>query len=459
MSVIDETYKFKFNLNITLINASNWLCIDNADKKKYIANVASEGLQGFAWLEINKHTNSIVGCRDHFGQEPFYYFFSKGLFIFGSYIRDILRYLPTAPKFSRHLVRDCFMRYPADDPIDDPPFTQETYYSGIFRVTPGHHLFVNDYAVFEKPYWLLDINKPKLYYRDPRDYVKHFAILLDEALRISLGNMREVALEFSGGLDSTMILVASRNLDVNAKIFTHVPPINREPTAEDINIKKIIQKYNLENKHVLVDAENFHPILIFKKYAKLLSGPPPNLNCVLSSNLHEAIIYHGHRYVLSGYGGDDCVSFNFPIEKANSEQELYEYEFDILQGKYAHEIRMRLEYSSLITKFLGLKYIYPLLYPPLIEYCFSLPLAQKFNNGMTRCLAREFLAQYIDNLQLNTKQGAFVPSTMQKCRDYYRLGKFKDVFVNLPYAEYISSRSDADDKLLLQIYAYMILHR
>ena len=441
-----------------LVNASHWQCIEDECIVRYISGQEGSGFQGFAWLQFDKRTKKILAARDHFGQEPFYYTRHHQRLIFGSSIRDLLQHLPEVPRFSQHLIRDCFLRYPADDPTDDPPYAIETYYAGIFRVTPGNHLKVTQESISETPFWCLDPAKPKLQYADPRDYVKHFELLLNEAIQVSTQNAKDLALEFSGGIDSSMIFIASRNLGMQPTLFTHSPPQTRQPTAEDENVANLINQFDWVSKHVRVNAESFDPISVFQRFAQVLSGPPPNLNCILSNNLHQSMIQRGHCYVMSGYGGDDGVSLIFPHEIMRTPEELYHYEVDLLQGKFCHEIRMRLEYSAVVAKSLGFRYIYPLLYPPLIEFCFSLPIEQKFKNGMMRCTAHEYLSKHIKQMYFSTKAGAVVPNTMQKCRDYYRLGKFAEDFVQLPFHEYITKRTTDDDKLLLQIHAYMAKH-
>lgn len=437
------------------VNASHWQCVEDDSMIRYFSGHDGVNYQGFAWLKFDKRTKQILAARDHFGQEPFYYTRQGQQFIFGSSIRNILLHLPKTPKFSPHLIRDCFLRYPADDPIDDPPYSTETYYTGIFRVTPGNYLHVNQNSITETPFWRLDPAKPKLHYADPRDYVKHFELLLNEAIHVTTNNANDLALEFSGGIDSSMIFVASRKLGMQPTLFTHIPPKSRKPTAEDRNVNNLINQFDLSSKHIRVDAEFFDPMTAFQQFSHILSGPPPNLNCVLSNNIHQAIVQRGHRFVLSGYGGDDGVSLIFPPNKISTREELYQYEADLLQGKFSHEIRMRLEYTSVVAKSLGFRYIYPLLYPPLIEYCFSLPIEQKVKNGMMRCTAYEYLTKNIKQMCVSKKEGAVVPDTMQKCRDYYRLGKFSEQFRQLPFQEYITKRTTDDDKMLLQIHSYM----
>ncbi len=446
---------------VEIVNASDWTRVDEGPVIRYfIGNDvrANEQLYlPFAWLQIDQRTQAIVAARDHFGQEPFYYYYRNQRLIFGSTIGDILQYLPQTPALTRHLIRDCFLRFPADDPLDDPPFVTETYYEGIFRVTPGHHLYIMPSEKYEIPFWKPDPEKPKLHYADEREYLEHFTMLLDEALQVTIQHERHLAAEFSGGMDSTMLFVACRNRGLEPELFTHVPPASRQATHEDMNVSSILEQFGWSDRHVAVNADSFDPVAVFQHFANILSGPAPNLNCILANNLHQAVVDKGFKQLISGFGGDDCVSLLFPASLLSSSPEaLYAYEADLLQGKLCHENRMRLEYSAVVARSMGFSYVYPLLYPPLIEFCFSLPFEQKCKNGRMRCMVQDYLLQHIRHMHFSTKGGAVVPDTMQKCRDYYRQGLFSKQFVGLPFQQYIEARTTPDDLLLLQINAYML---
>ena len=454
-----------------VVNASHWQCFDEGDTVCYsigqpihAGQSCSNIYSPFAWARINKYTHQIIAARDHFGQEPFYYFYQNHRFIFGSTLPDILAHLSYTPKLTKHLVRDCFLRTPVDDPTDDPAYSNETYYEGIFRVTPAHYLYIIDMEKHEESFWTLDPAQPTLHYADDRDYVKHFSMLLDEAIRVTTSQASALAAEFSGGVDSTAILVACQKASLEPTLFTHIPPLTRQPTEEDINVSNIINHFNWSHRHYSIDAEYFDPITVFKCFAKVFAGPPPNMNSVLSNSLHKAVVEHGCTTLLSGYGGDDCVSLLLPSEitrQSSLSDACFlarEYEYNVLQGTLCHEMRMRLEYSAVAAKAMGLTYIYPLLYPPLIEFCFSMPFEQKFKQGNMRCTIRDYLSQHITSMRFDTKQGAVVPDTMQKCRDYYAQEQFTPFFVNLPFHKHIEAAKCPDDKLLLQVHAFMIKH-
>lgn len=99
-------------------------------------------------------------------------------------------------------------------------------------------------------------------------------------------------------------------------------------------------------------------------------------------------------------------------------------EWSFLQGPFSYEIRMRIEYSSIISKMLGFEYRYPLLYPKLLEFYLSLPYSQKIENGKGRIIMRKYLAKKIksgifDNYE--KKHGLDIsPATVESFKKQYK---------------------------------------
>lgn len=507
------------------INASQWHCVE---EKRFVTYSSLRGwpeqwpTEGsyypFAWLRIDKKTQEILAARDHFGQEPFYYAILNETLIFGSTIPNILQHFKKRPAFTEHLERDCFLR----DSQQDLPLVTETYYQDIYRVRPGCHLIIKPHGLPEQiSFWSLRNHHTSLYYSDERDYLVHFTELLHEAVDKTTHGVRSLAAEFSGGVDSSMIFNACRSMDLNPTLYTQEIPPNYRITDEKRNVDLILVRHHQEICHHYVNANHFEPLVIFEQMAALFASPPPYIVSVLACNLYQSIANSGHDILLSGAGGDDLVSHDFPpqlafpqlwrekkwrgiwndckqlasfkekmrhaihrigyshidvhaicahIERSYNRlsqkktrlfrPEFYtsfsEYEYGNMQGDLSHNMLMRVEYEAVIAKSMGFRFAYPLLYPPLIEFCFRLPLEQKLRLKTTRWLARQYLSKNIPGIQFRTKWGSLAPNTMQKCRDYSQQGKFENFFKNLPFAELIDKTSLPESKLLLQINAYML---
>ena len=120
-------------------------------------------------------------------------------------------------------------------------------------------------------------------------------------------------------------------------------------------------------------------------------------------------------------------------------------EWFFLQGPYSHEVRMRIEYSSIISKKMGFEYRYPLLYPKLLEFLLSVPVEQKRHDHRGRYLLRQYLSQFPTGELFNhykKKEGlAIVPSTFDLYKQNYEKGCYQQEFNNLPYPQHIRHKS------------------
>lgn len=514
-------------MKLLLVNASNWTCLDEQNELAYFCGKkipttqqCHETYHPFAWIRFNPHNQTILAGRDHLGLEPFYYVFENDTFIFGSTIPDILRQLKQRPSLTRHLKNDCFLRQLSED----LPLLTETYYHGIYRLKPGHFLTIEDKkTIQQKSFWKIDTDKPVLNYTDQRDYIAHYAALLNEAVCKTTEGAKSIGAEFSGGIDSSMIFTACNDQNIHPLLYTQKIPANYRASNEASNVQLILSQYHFQKNHREVNADAFEPLEIFQKAAEIYASPPPYMLGLLSTNLYEAVKNAGHDTLLSGFGGDELVSHRFPSQlafpqlwqnrklrgigqelkqlKSKNQQichfyermkystpsiyrglsileqfcsrfsekyarynrlqpfycpSLSQYEYHNIQGEYSHELLMQIEYNAILAKLYQFRFAYPLLYPPLLEFCMQLPIHQKLNCRTTRWLSRQYLQQKIPSMNFKTKSGALAPCTTQKCRDYQNEGRFSGAFLNLPFSELIEKEHKPDHKLLLQINAYML---
>jgi len=241
----------------------------------------------------------------------------------------------------------------------------------------------------------------------------------------------------------------------------------------------------------------------------------PYLFFMFANPLHRAVSAGKHPVLLSGFGGDQCVScqlspnFFMPellhqgaygqawrelsqtrgIKKAlryaaYSHPALYalqlkmkklqrqthpyeriyyksarEAQWSLLQGPDSYEVRMRIEYSSLVSKKMGFEYRYPLLYPKLVEFMLSLPTEVNRRDGRGRYLIRQYLSQHSPSALFNNyrkQEGlGIVPATFDKFKQNYQQGHYQAAFNDLPYAHLIKHRH-AHTELSNRIKGFML---
>ena len=505
-----------------LVNASHFYCVAlNPECTVYnsssneVISIASfkEGLNPACYREVfhpfaqvvrNTSTGECLLVRDHLGVRPLYYLNQSGQIIFGDTIPDIIRQLSQAPALLDSEISHLFG--------DVHHYTDNTLYTGIHRVEPGHMVrILPDGRIVKSAFWQLEQEGDTLHYRDEREYLEHFTLLMQESVSNATKDSPSIAAEFSAGMDSTAVYGACAQLGLNPPLFMHaaLPNSTNAQTYNDCYESAFIEQFPWATIHRLM-ADDFDPICIFKQYAEWFGGPSPYVFELFAHNIHKAVSKQGHRILLSGFGGDQGVSSHIPArfvlpflinnkqfrqawaESASSAntprrfaqliqcthpslhkliqyvqdlkldlsnafrtpsqqrpasthpyhrhyfETLREVEWSFLQGPNSHEIRMRIEYSSIVAKKMGFDYRYPLLYPKLLEFFLSLPLEQKRHQGVGRYMMRRYLAQIMPAAPFNTykkKEGLnIMPATMDTFKARWGSGVFQNEFQSLPKA-------------------------
>lgn len=137
---------------------------------------------------------------------------------------------------------------------------------------------------------------------------------------------------------------------------------------------------------------------------------------------------------------------------------LREAEWSFLQGPNSHEIRMRIEYSSIAAKKMGFEYRYPLLYPKLLEFFMSLPLEQKRHQGAGRYLMRRYLANILLTAPFNTykkRDGLNIIPTLDTFKAKWDRDVFKADFQTLPF-KHLTKDKSPHRAMIKNIQAFML---
>jgi asparagine synthase (glutamine-hydrolysing) len=472
----------------------------------------------FACVLVSPNQHEILLVRDHLGLSPLYYFHAKGKpLIIGDTIPDVLAQLQFTPPFCENQITELFSVHKR--------YSDETIYQGIYRVEPGYLMhFKADGALCKTPFWRLEPFGPTLHYANDRDYLEHFTQLMQEAIQNAVDDSQNIAAEYSAGLDSSAVYCAAAAMGVRPQLFMHVANPEHESTDKykDFYEKAFIAHYQLHDIQ-RIGADGFDPIAVFKNHATWFAGPAPYLFFMFAHNLHRAVMDGKHGILLSGFGGDQGVSgeipLNFyipefmhqngyreawheltryqapmntysfikqglhyaqfmhpalyqlsqgmknirhtigahlrnpkdglPVSATHPYQRRYfhtlrEAEWSLLQGPESHEVRMRIEYSSLVGKKMGFEYRYPLLYPKLLEFILSVPVAQKRRNGQGRYLIKQYLSQFIPEAIFSPyrkQEGlGLVPSTFGMFQQQFQQGCYQHLFQNLPYSHLIQDK-------------------
>lgn len=159
------------------------------------------GMWAFAIVDIP--ARKIVLSRDRFSIKPLYICKTKDEIYFGSEIKQLLPILP-----ARELNSSAMAGYLAQGLLDHEV---ETLFCGISRIRPGTNVIISlDSGTTEKEYWRFQ--SPNATPASSKELVEEFRALFFDSVRLRLRSDVKVGVLLSGGLDSSAITTAVRQV-------------------------------------------------------------------------------------------------------------------------------------------------------------------------------------------------------------------------------------------------------
>jgi len=158
----------------------------------------------WAFAIVDTRARKVVLSRDRFSIKPLYLFKSNGELYFGSEIKQLLPLLP-----ARELNAGAMTAYLAQGLLDHEV---ETFFRGITRVAPGTNVIISldSDSIEEKKYWRFESASSTS--ASSKDLVEEFRALFFDSVRIRLRSDVKVGVLLSGGLDSSAITTAVRQV-------------------------------------------------------------------------------------------------------------------------------------------------------------------------------------------------------------------------------------------------------
>lgn len=256
-------------------------------------------LGDFAFAVYDRRARVLFCARDHLGVRPFYYHAGSGQFAFASTLRALL----AAPGVSRRLDE----RRIGDYLVPVLEDTTITFFKGIVRLPPAHHLTVREGSVRVARYWSL-AGVRELRLGSDAEYAAAFRELFTETVVCRLRSVHPVGSTLSGGLDSSSIACVAqralaaegRRLETFSAVFPEVPASDERPWIDAVLAENDLAAH-------LIRADLLSP---FGDLDRMLDheGQPfyaPNL--FIHWSLYAAARAQGVRVFLDGLDGDTTL--------------------------------------------------------------------------------------------------------------------------------------------------------
>lgn len=255
----------------------------------------------FAFALWDERHKKLICARDHFGVRPFFYAKTDRVFIFASDIDALLKHPAVSRTLDEGFIAD-FLLF---------GFCMEsglTVYRDIHRLPMASQLVVTSDGFNTRRYWSPP-NANYLPYKNNSDYADQFEELFGLAVNDRI-RAKSVALELSGGMDSTSIAaVAASGIKAGDGALTaySITCNGLLPEDQEGHFAEMVASYL--GVPVVFQASEDHAL--FDRFAtpELRSAEPfPNPDLSMHYDKLERITRSGARVLLSGQGGDMVFS-------------------------------------------------------------------------------------------------------------------------------------------------------
>lgn len=249
-----------------------------------------EGMFAFALWDEKKQELFLV--RDRAGEKPLLYANFLGRLVFASEIPAILASLSQKPKINisalHHYFTHSYFTPPA--PL--------TIFSNIHKLPPAHILHLNAEGkvnIFQ--YWNPHFS-PKWKATD-KAYIDSYLDLLYETVRKQLISDVPLGVMLSGGIDSSSLVVAMRQIGAQHIRTYALGKGHNDP--ELIRARMVAKQLQTEHSELIFTPKNFSALpLLLENH-----GEPVNLLPILYSQFLVKKMRKEVSVVLSGSGGDE----------------------------------------------------------------------------------------------------------------------------------------------------------
>jgi asparagine synthase (glutamine-hydrolysing) len=252
----------------------------------------------WAFSIFNIEENSLFCSRDRFGIKPFYYIHKNESFYFSSEIKS----LKVTPHFSTTLNLSQVNRGMQLGWIG---FKNETYFSEIQALEPGHNLVFKDKKLSISKYWSY---KSKQNAVSSSEGVQQFKDLFDDSLKLHVRSDVPIGATLSGGIDSSSIVSSllknslSTNLETFSIYYDSTKGFDERPFIRTIEQKYPDQfqlnYYSPNEKEIAED---------FEKISYTMDFPLLGSSAISQYYVMKLAKEKGIKVILSGQGADDYM--------------------------------------------------------------------------------------------------------------------------------------------------------
>lgn len=269
----------------------------------------------FAFSLWDQQNQKLICARDHFGVRPFYYTKIDNTFIFASDIDTLLEHPLITRQLNETFIAD-FILFGGS--IEEEP----TIYSDLKRLPAANYIVISPDEFYIRRYWSLPLHN-EIHYRKHSEYLDQFQEVFARAVHDRLRS-NHIALELSGGLDSSSIAVeATRHAKSAGRSVTGYTMTCRGCLPDDEEgFYAAIVASNLDIPLVCQESGDY---ALFERYDTpqlCTSEPFANPDLAMQHDRLTQVLHSGAHVILSGQGADAlyCGMNPYPVYRLQNGQ-------------------------------------------------------------------------------------------------------------------------------------------
>lgn len=248
----------------------------------------------WAFALYNAATNSLLLCRDRFGEKPLYYYKSDGQLLFCSEIKGLLA-AGIAPKANMQAVVSFLVHEQAEHP-------EHTFFEGIKKLGAGclARYALSTRALTVEPYYTPNVAVVP----DQQEVLSRFSRLFQQSVARQLRSDVPVGTCLSGGLDSSFV-AATASGHSGQPFYALTAAVDQQPLDERRFARQVVQHCGLLGEEILVDAHYLQQVM--PQVMQAQEEPFGSMSIVMQYAVMERASSLGLKVLLDGQGADELM--------------------------------------------------------------------------------------------------------------------------------------------------------
>ncbi len=277
----------------------------------------------FAFVIWDAHAQRAFCARDPTGNKPFHYCWNGSDFAFASELHALMLAPWVKPALNEGMLAEFL--------AGEWHSTDETLWTGIRRLPAATAMTVDRDGPRLTRYWTPDLHATPGY-RTDGEYVEHYRELLFDIVRRMSRSHRPLAMEASGGLDSSAVLAIAESLRREGRLLAPGLEAFTVTVAGDADADEVGHARAL-SKHIGVPIEEVPASELapawYAERAGLYRDFPGFPNASMFERIRELAAERGCRATLGGEGADTWL-----------EGSHYYYADELRAGRWATVVRL-----------------------------------------------------------------------------------------------------------------------